>query len=64
MTDPIGRALLMAERMEALREKMSHVADLRANAVREALASGMSRTEVAAALGISKQALSLILKRQ
>lgn len=49
--------------MDDHRAALSRLADERAAAVRAALATGMSRSEVARELGISKQALALILKR-
>lgn len=63
MPDPIARARRAAARMDDHRAALSRLADERAAAVRAALATGMSRSEVARELGISKQALALILKR-
>lgn len=51
------------EEMEAARVLMSRWATARADAIRAALAGGMSRTEIAVELGISKQSISRILKR-
>jgi DNA-binding NarL/FixJ family response regulator len=62
--DPLAVARRCAARMDTHRAALSRLADKRADAVRDALASGMSRTQIASELGITKQAVALILKRQ
>lgn len=61
--DPLTRARRTAARMDTHRAALSRLADERAEAVRDAVASGMTRSQVAQALGISKQALAQILSR-
>lgn len=61
--DPLTRARRTAAQMDTHRAAMARLAQERAEAVREAIATGMSRAEVARALGISPQAITKLLQR-
>jgi transcriptional regulator with XRE-family HTH domain len=49
--------------MDTHRAALARLADERAETLREALAAGMTRSDIAKALGISKQAVAQILSR-
>jgi transposase-like protein len=49
--------------MESHRAALARLAQERADAVREAVANGMSRSEVARQLGVSPQAITKLLAR-
>ena len=63
MSDPILKAKLCVEDMEKHREAIARLAEMRAAAVQEALDSGMTRAQVARALGVSPQAITQLLAR-
>lgn len=63
MADPLARARRFHAKMDELRDSMATLADLRAEAVREALDSGMTRADVARQLGVTPQAVTKILQR-
>jgi DNA-directed RNA polymerase specialized sigma24 family protein len=63
MSDPLERARLCIEDMEGHRQAIARLAEMRAEAIREALAEGMSRSEVARALGVSQAAITKLLAR-
>lgn len=62
-SDPIDRARRLAARMDTHRAALARLADERAQAIRDALAGGMSQAEVAKALGITRQAVNQALMR-
>lgn len=49
--------------MDTHRAALARLADERAAAVRDALAAGMTRSQVARALGVSPQAITQLLQR-
>lgn len=61
--DPLTRARRAAARMDSHRAAMARLGQERADAIREALATGMKRSEVARALGVSPQAITKLLQR-
>jgi DNA invertase Pin-like site-specific DNA recombinase len=62
-SDPLTRARRAAAQMESHRAALARLAQERADAVREAVANGMSRSEVARQLGVSPQAITKLLAR-
>lgn len=63
MSDPLLRAKLCVEDMQAHRDAIARLAEMRVAAIREALGSGMSQYAVAKALGITPQAVAKILSK-
>jgi DNA invertase Pin-like site-specific DNA recombinase len=61
--DPLTRARRAAAQMDSHRAALARLAQERADAVREAVAGGMKRSEVARQLGISPQAITKLLGR-
>lgn len=61
--DALERARHAAAAMDTHRAAMARLAQERADAIREAIATGMSRSEVARALGVSPQAVTKLLQR-
>lgn len=61
--DPLIRARRAAAQMETHRAALARLADERAEAVRDALAAGMSRSAVARELGVTPQAITKLLLR-
>lgn len=63
MADPLTRARRAAARMDDHRAALARLASERAEAIREAIASGLSQADVARELGISRQAITKLLQR-
>ena len=63
-TDPITRARRAAARMDTHRAALARLSEERADAVKDALADGMSRSDVARALGVSPQAITKLLRQR
>lgn len=62
-SDPLTRARRAAARMDDHRAALARLADERVEAIREAIASGLSQADVARELGISRQAITKLLQR-
>lgn len=60
---PLDRARQASVAMDAYRGALAHLARERAEAIREALRSGMSRSEVARRLGVTPQTITKLLHR-
>ena len=63
LSDHVARARRLAAEMDIHRAAMARLAQERADAVREAIAGGMSRSDIARALGVSPQAITKLLQR-
>ena len=61
--DPLTRARRAAAQMDTHRAALARLGQERADAIREALAAGMARSDVARALGVSPQAITKLLGR-
>lgn len=61
LPDPMTEAVEAARMIEEHRGAMQAWAQVRANAIRGALASGMSQSDVARTLGVSRQIVSRML---
>ena len=59
-TDPIRRTKRSTTLIETYRERMAELARLRKEAIEQAHEAGMSYTEIAAALGLSKGRITQI----
>lgn len=62
-TDPLTRARRAAAQMDTHRAALARLAQERADAVREAIAGGMSRSAIARELGVTPQAITKLLGR-
>lgn len=62
-TDPLTKARRAAAQMDTHRAALARLAQERADAVRDAITAGMSRSEIARQLGVSPQAITKLLSR-
>lgn len=62
--DPLTRARNATAKMDTHRAALARLADERAEAVRDAIAAGMSRSAVARELGVTPQAITKLLLRR
>lgn len=62
-SDPWVRARQATEEMEQHLDALARLADERAMAVRELLADGLTRSEIARGLGVTPAIITKILKR-
>lgn len=61
--DPLTRARRAAAQMDTHRAALARLGQERADAIRDALAGGMSRSQIARELGVSPQAITKLLAR-
>lgn len=63
MKDPLAVARLCVEDIQRHRESIARLAEMRRDAIRAAIDSGMSQYAVAKELGITPQAVAKVLGR-